>query len=177
MKELWRDIEGYENLYQVSSKGRVRSLDRVNSNVKGRVLKYGLQDYRYPNVTLHKNGKQISKTIHRLVAIHFVNNPYDKKQVNHINGIRTDNRMENLEWVSPRENLLHAFDTGLASATKGKDHPSSRRIIQLDLDGKRIKEYDTVISAAKSLGIRQGNISNCASGRCKSTGGYKWEYA
>lgn len=119
-EEVWKDVVGYEDYYQVSSLGRIRSLDRMVKTVKysylikGKILSHSNSKKRYPNLMLNRFGKFKNVDIHRLMAIAFLPNPLNKKQVNHINGIKNDNRLENLEWVTPKENSVHSRLTGLA---------------------------------------------------------------
>lgn len=121
--EIWKDIEGYENMYQVSNKGRVRSLDRLdvrsdgsrgsNRRLRGAPLKLSVNKGGYYIASLYKNRKKKTASVHRLVAITFIDNPDNKRTVNHINGIKTDNNSKNLEWATHKENSQHGWDTGL----------------------------------------------------------------
>lgn len=130
MSEIWKDVVGYEGLYMVSSLGRIKSIGRTvmrkdgrEQYVKERIIKpYCNKANGYCICSLSKNGKSIRPYIHIIVAKTFLDNPEQKEQVNHINGIKTDNRVENLEWVTQSENMRHAFDTGLAPRhTKKRD--------------------------------------------------------
>ena len=117
-EEEWKDIEGYEGLYQVSNTGKIKSLDRVFPiKIKGRVLKTFnsavTKNGGYPTVTLSVHGKKRKIMVHRAVAIAFLGESKNKPQVNHINGKKYDNKVENLEWVTPSENHIHAFEYGL----------------------------------------------------------------
>lgn len=128
--ENWKPIEGYEGLYEVSTAGAVRNLKRNGYTLKALTVTHG-----YKAVALHKEGKRKMMLIHRLVAAAFIPNPENKPQVNHINGIKTDNRAENLEWATSQENLQHAMETGLKPKypTKLKRSPESHPIRTADL--------------------------------------------
>jgi predicted XRE-type DNA-binding protein len=111
MQEIWRDIEGYEGLYQVSNLGRVKSLDRYRYDngqfTKGGVLRYSLNHGGYAGVNLCKNGKRIRHTIHKLVATTFIRPSKKGEQINHKNGNKLKNEADNLEWVTSKENHKH----------------------------------------------------------------------
>ncbi len=116
MEEIWKDIEGYKGLYQVSNLGRVKSIARLEYNKNGRPLPIKERFLRprsngvgYVMVTLCKNKVQERRLIHRLVAFAFLDNPNGKKMVNHINGMPLDNTLTNLEWVTMRENVSHGL--------------------------------------------------------------------
>jgi len=116
-EEIWKDIDGYEGLYQVSNIGRVRSLPRTvpdGGRRKGMIMKPHISN-NYIHIGLYDRAskKNKSQIVHRLIAKTFIPNPLNKPQVNHINGIKHDNRVENLEWVTNAENMQHAFKTGL----------------------------------------------------------------
>lgn len=113
MNEIWRDVVGYEGLYQVSNIGRVKSLPRNGTIKEERILKPRITKNGYLYVHL-RNGS-ISKyvKVHKMVAVAFIPNPENKPQINHINGIKTDNRVDNLEWNTASENMLHAIKLGL----------------------------------------------------------------
>ena len=122
--EEWKDILGYENIYQVSNLGRVRSLDRISKRAKtgdifkqGQFLKTSITPKNYHRIQLQKDGKNKNFMVHQLVAKAFLENDNIKRtQVNHKNSIRSDNRASNLEWVTPSENLIHAYDFGFKEA-------------------------------------------------------------
>ena len=115
-EEIWKDVQGYEGLYQVSNLGRVKSFQLG----EGTLLNPSLARKGYLCVELRLSGKRKRFRIHRLVAMAFIPNIENKPEVNHINGIKTDNRIENLEWVTHLENISHAWNTGLGKA--GEDH-------------------------------------------------------
>ena len=114
--ETWRDIEGYEGIYQVSDLGNVRSVDRLdaaNHKIKGRAMRLSQRRTKYLQLSLSAEGKNKKHMVHRLVAQAFIPNPYSKSDVNHVNGVKDDNRLSNLEWCTHKENVDHAIRTGL----------------------------------------------------------------
>ena len=120
--ELWKDVPGYEGLYQISNFGNVKSLERIdNSNHfhEEKILKQKIFRNGYWYVNLSKDGKHHNYHVHRIVAKLFVKNSLNKPQVNHIDGDKTNNNVNNLEWVTMSENIRHGYKTGLIS-TKGE---------------------------------------------------------
>ena len=119
MKEVWKDINGYEGYYQVSNLGRIKSLDRMTNNqygeyfMKGRILKNStIKDKGYCRVSLNNGNGKISKRVHRLVAEAFILNPKNKPEVNHKDGNKLNNCVSNLEWCTNKENIEHSIRTG-----------------------------------------------------------------
>ena len=132
IKEIWKDVKGYEWIYKVSSYGRVKSLDRTvpqkdgkKKNIKGKILNPRKSKKGYLKAGLNLNGKEKLYSIHRLVAIAFIPNPENKTEVNHKNGIKTDNRSSELEWATSSENNKHAFKIGLQN-NSGDNNPQSK---------------------------------------------------
>ena len=121
--EVWKDIKGYEKFYQISSTGRIKSLDRldnVGSHHKERILKSCLNTRGYLMVGLYNSGKRHPVNIHKLVTLHFIANPTIGTQVNHKDGNKQNNLSSNLEWCSPSENIRHAHKNGLSKPVKGE---------------------------------------------------------
>lgn len=162
--EEWRDIAGYEGKYQVSNLGNVKSLQR-----KERLLKPA-SNGSYLFVVLSKGGESKMHYVHRLVAQAFIPNAMNKCDVNHLNCVKTDNRAENLEWATRRENLVHAHANGLLK-------PPKRKILQFDLSGNLLREWESIAFAARSLNKVSTNIRKCCCGdRYKTAYGYIWKY-
>ena len=166
MMEIWRDIEGYEGLYQISNKGRVKSLKWG----KERILRPGLNMSGYLVVTLCKNGVTLSKRIHRLVAEAFIPNSQNKPQVNHKDENKKNNRVENLEWMTSKENNNY----GTRNERVGDSQ--SKPIFQYSKSGDFIREWKSAHEVERVLGIDQGNIAHCCKGRYKFAYGFIWRY-
>ena len=185
LTEKWRPIKGYEGLYDISSFGEVKSLARtVNSKSGGRkvperILKINIDTQKYAYVPL-SNVNRKNAHIHRLVAEAFIDNPENKKEVNYINGIKTDNRVENLEWSTRSDNIKHAFRTGLcvpaALGKTGDKHHCSKSILQHDLQGKLINRFGSMREASKIVGVSHNSICANASGKVRSPKLYIWKY-
>lgn len=175
VEEIWKEIAGFENYYMVSSMGNVKSLGyskRPAQTKRQYLLKNG-----YLQARIWLNGKVAQIGTHRLVAIAFIPNPDKKSQVNHINGVKADNRAENLEWSTQAENTQHAYDTGLARGTIGVPKIwQFKKILQVDLFGNKVCEYDSIKEASQKTGIPCSNITMCAKGRQSRTGQFKWQY-
>lgn len=109
--EIWKDIKGYEGLYQISSLGRIKSLKRkiYKRKCNDTIVSLKPNNKGYCKVILHNNGKRKAVFVHRLVAEHFIDNPDNLPQVNHKNEIKTDNNVENLEWISANDNLNYGY--------------------------------------------------------------------
>ncbi|MGY0692639.1 NUMOD4 domain-containing protein [Virgibacillus sp. FSP13] len=176
---IWKDIKGYEGLYMVSAAGDVKSIKR--SGTKGGVL-IGNIAKGYKRVLLKKNNKAKKFFVHRLVADVFLDKQKDKNFVNHIDGNKLNNHVNNLEWCNRSENQLHAYKLGLQKVDVTKAHAvrhekTKRKIIQLSMSGEEIKIFNSIREAAKSLGMNDGtHISAAAKGKRKSCGGFRWKY-
>ena len=184
--EEWRDIKGYEGFYQVSNMGNVRSVTHTVVYTDGRVGHYegklitpNNDKNGYKAVNLSKNGVVNHIDIHRLVAETFLPKDGERNVVNHKDGNKHNNTVENLEWVTYSENSKHAVRTGLlnmepfiiAGSTARK-----KKIAQINASGKTIKVFDSAVEAARQLGLSTGNISSCAHGIRKTSGGYRWQF-
>lgn len=181
--ELWKPVKGYENLYEVSNLGNVRSVDRyIDTNIrhvtrrlqKGRILSQNLKSRGYLTVDLCKNGKVKTTLVHRIVADAFL--PDDgKRTINHIDGDKTNNAVSNLERSSHSENIKHAFKTGLShiSWTKGVFTPDiPRYFTNADCAAEWIMEQ----GKGKSKETVANNIRRCCKGGTPKAYGYSWEY-
>lgn len=158
-QEIWRDVIGYEGLYQVSDKGNVKSLDIMRNGktkkylIKGQVLKKSITNWGYHRAALYKDRKRQYFKVHRLVAIAFIDNSEDKPQVNHIDGDKLNNNLNNLEWSTRIENMQHARTTGLMPNVS----TSTYFIIKDDL-GHIISQYDSIASFCKESNMSNGKL-------------------
>ncbi|ELO82259.1 TPA: endonuclease [Salmonella enterica subsp. enterica serovar Enteritidis] len=167
MNELWRDISGYEGLYQVSSRGAVRSLPRKDAaghHRKGKTLKNNIGTTGYPQVGLCKNGKLITTCVHRLVAESFLPNPASFNFVNHIDGDKTNNIISNLEWCTQQQNIVHAIRTGLNIAKDGiKSHSFKSPIEATNIStGKTFMLFGT--KDIEAHGFNNSSVYKCVNG-------------
>lgn len=181
MQEIWKDIKGYEGLYQVSNLGRIKSLPRdTNNQYKNGLIMKPYNCLGYLKIQLRKNGNYKWFCVHRLVAMAFLKNYNSKLQVNHKNGNKDDNNLENLEMVTASENQLHSYRVlkNIPSMKNrfGNKHVAAKAIYQFDKNNIFIKKWSSIIEAAKTLNICACNITDCAKGNRKTAGGFVWKY-
>ena len=163
MKEIWKPIKNYEN-YEISNFGNVRV--KIYKTLKQEQI-----NNEYLRVQISK--KHFS--VHRLVAEAFIPNIENKPQINHKNGIKTDNNVNNLEWATASENMEHRYRIlGQKMGKEGKN-PYAKAVIQIK-EGKIINVFESQISAEKFTGIDHTTISNCCRGKQHTAGGYIWRY-
>lgn len=173
MVEEWRDIKGYEGMYQVSDAGLVRSLDReVNGKfLKGRILSC-YSKHTYPAVVLcNEKGKKHVR-VHRIVAETFLENPYNLPEVNHIDGNKNNNHVDNLEWCTHRENAEHAWRTGLTPPPPA-EFP---RKVEMYAGDYKLATFCSIEIVGQITRISCEDICKCCKGKRKTAGGYKWKY-
>ena len=187
-KVEWKPIEGYEGLYEISNNGKVRGLDRKDNKgrkVKGQIIKIHINTHGYQIVDLCKDGERKHYQLHRLIAKTFIPNPDNKPHIDHINTIKSDNRIKNLRWVTRSENMLNELT---------RKHNSERQIGRklTEEHKKKVKEntplkkstlcietnkvYFSAREAGRQTGICYASIIACCNGKVKSAGGYRWKY-
>lgn len=198
-KEIWFPIPGYEDLYECSTHSRIRSMPRIVKSRYGtnyirppRLLKVQTSTTGYKVVSLTQKDGQIKQyKVHRFIAMHFIPNPENKPYIDHINTIRTDNRIENLRWVTHKENcnniiskkkmskgtkksMAKRLDSRIRLNSKKKERP----VVQLTLDGKFVNQYKSVREAERAFNTGGGAISCCCRNikGFESSCGYKWMY-
>lgn len=177
--EIWKSIPGYEGRYEVSSAGRVRSVDRVVVNyVKGKLLADSRDLDGYIQTGLSDlNGKVKNKKRHRIVVEAFLGSIPAGRQINHKNGIKDDNRIENLEICTPKENIIHSRVFGLNPMGLNQGHLTrSRSVDQYTLDGNFIATFTSIADAARQTKVGRAVINSAVVGRQLTAGGFIWKY-
>lgn len=170
--EVWKDVFGFEGIYQVSNLGHVRSIAREVTNnvatyfVNEKILKDSKSANGYLKVDLYANGKRKTCYVHRLVAQAFLPNPEELTYVNHKNEVKADNRLSNLEWCTAQYNNEYS---DIYSSQR-------RRVLQLSKNMSVINTYASQSEAERKTGISQGDISKCCLGKRKTAGGYIWKF-
>lgn len=180
MKEYWKEIKDYENLYQISNLGNVRSLRYKNNN---KLMKLSINNSGYVQISLHYKGKRKPVLVHRLVAEAFIENKENKPLVNHKDGNKQNNNVDNLEWCTSQENIIHAIKTGL-SRVSNKQRENCRRlgrlsrksVDQYDIYGNFIKTWSSILEASQHFKTNDSHIGECCRGKLQTAGGYIWKY-
>ena len=180
--EEWRDIEGYEGLYQVSNLGNVKSLDRYipysNGKLvfyKGKILKPILDKYGYNTVNLHKFINREQKKVHRLVAEAFISNPDNLPLINHKDENKENNCVDNLEWCDTNYNNNYGSRNEKISVSNTNHHLRSKQVAQYTLDGELVKIWPSTNECGRN-GFCQNVVSVCCRGERKTYKGYIWKY-
>lgn len=168
MEEEWKDVTGFEGLYQVSNLGRVKSMPKRGH---GEIILSPSKDKDgYLLVYLYSNRRKFACKVHRLVAKHFIPNIYNLPQVNHIDENKQNNIVTNLEWCTSSYN--NSYGIGCVNRVSSKSIP----ILQLSVDGAIIRGWKSAKEAETILGFNSSNIVNCCRGKYKSMYGFKWKY-
>lgn len=173
-KEIWKPIEGYKGIYEISNLGRVKSLARldvIGRKIGERIMKCQLNKDGYLNITLKNEDGKKTYLLHRLVAIHFVENPYGYDEINHIDVDPSNPKASNLEWCTRKYNVNYA------DAIEKTIKANQKKVIQLSKDNVYIKTHESIKGAAKEVQIPDSNITACCKGKRPTAGGFKWEYA
>jgi len=185
MVEIWKPIKGFEGLYEISNLGNVKSLNYMSHGyVQNLVPKINNKGYLW--VELWKDKKRHCMQVHRLVALHFIdnNNPC-RNFINHIDENPKNNVVSNLEWCTQKENMSAYMKNHperkrrerlFKSTTKYKSH-MTQKITQLSIDGLKIATYPNVSTIARTLGYNNTSIWECCTGKRKTAYGYKWQFA
>ena len=178
LDQIWKTIDNYGD-YEVSNYGKVRRISYDGDKSKEEqyklpyYLKHRIDKDGYFRYTLCVKGKTKSFYAHRLVAQAFIPNPNNKPQVNHIDGNKQNNYVDNLEWCTIQENNLHALRNGLRDM---KNNKLSKQVEQYDMNGNLLNTFKSANDAKRITGLSQGHISECCRGEYKQYKGYVWKY-
>lgn len=176
MKEIWKDIKGYEGLYQISNLGKVKNIKRLQYDInkkvfvyieKEKMLKPSKNKKGYLQVVLQKKKKRKSQKVHRLVAEAFISNPNNLPIVNHKDENKQNNCVDNLEWCNNKYNCNYG----------SRNTKLAKKVNQYTKNNIFVKTYESMSEASKLLNIHHSHISDCCLGKRKSAGGYVWKYA
>ena len=183
---IFKPIKGFENMYEISNYGIIKSVDRniickdgQIKPIKSRYIRPADNGSGYKFVYLWKDNKQHRYYVHRLVAETFIPNPENKPTVNHKDGNRYNNCVDNLEWATYSENIQHAFNTGLNKSTLGWKNPKANRwrpVEKCNLNGEVICKFDTIQDAADDLQVPDKYIYKVCRGEISNTKGFKYRY-
>lgn len=173
-KEIWLPVRGYVGLYEVSNFGNVRSLNYGNTGRK-ELLSLVENEKGYLRVQLWKNGKPKSFRVHRLVAEAFIPNWFDDKEINHKSEIKTDNRVDNLEWCDRKYNINYGTRKERVSKKMINNEKLSKPVLQLTKIGELVREWISTAEVGRN-GFNQGNIVSCCNGKRKTYKGFVWKY-
>lgn len=181
IEEIWKPVVGYEGIYEVSSLGRIKSCERTLIRSNGRKTKFpdklmkpSINHKGYEIIDLRNKGSRQGGFVHRLVGKAFIENPHNKEQINHKNGVKTDNRVENLEWVTNQENMKHAYKNGIRN-NDSLAKSNRKKVCQLTLEGRLIRTFNSIGDAIETTGVK--NISAVCRGVRNEAGGFKWRYS
>lgn len=189
--EIWKPINGFEDSYLISNYGNVYSI-RNSKIMKPKKTRDG-----YLHIGLSKNGKVKNMAIHRLVGMAFIPNPQNKPTINHLNEIKDDNRVDNLEWATYREQNIFGtrieraiLHTNWNERTKNMDYNTiaskhdyqhindkqKKPVIQFSAEGNYINRYESLAQASKIMGVNTGHLCECLKGHRHTCGGFIWKY-
>lgn len=173
-KEQWKDIEGYEGLYQVSDRGRIKSFNYMNTGKTG-YIRPGKHRLGYLQIRLAKNGVRKTYYLHRLVAEAFIPNPDNLPEVNHKDEDKTNNQVENLEWCNHRYNVCYGTAIKRTSE-KNFNGKKTIPVCQYTLEGKLVKIWSSATEAERQTDFNQAHICDCCNGKRKKHKGFIWSY-
>lgn len=187
MKEVWKDVVGWEGLYMVSNLGRIRANQRVVRTKGGslkinreKILRQKQTKYGYMEVCLQEKETKRHQFVfvHRLVAESFIKNPNGFPFINHIDECKTNNNIDNLEWCTAKYNCNYGTRIERQIISQRNNHPNCKKVLCMSLDGKEIHTYNSLSSAARAMGVDKTRLSRICNGHsgAVTSCGYKWKF-